>query len=151
MEGQITLDDYMRDTAPVEYGDKGCRCCWWFVNNECHWKSYKHIKITTYPECERFEPSPYKVPKMCASCEYSNQFVYKIKPEYQESVSRHNGYTEQAACDPVEEPNIYCTCSEGSLNRRTEYKDFEWSGFGIGHWDRQHEWDTCDHYRRSEK
>lgn len=83
---------------------------------------------------------------MCGNCKWANQFEYEIKPEYEDSVKKHNGYTKQSAEDPLEEPNIYCTHRDGSLNRRTAYKDIEQAGFGVGHWNRQHEWDTCDRW-----
>ena len=94
-----------------------------------------------------FKPSEYIIPGMCANCRYSNQFEYETKPEYADELKKHNGYTTRAANDPVEEPNIYCDHKDGSLNRRTEYKDCEEPGFGIGHWHKQHEWDTCDRWR----
>jgi len=147
-DGQINLFEYIQEQRPVEYGDKGCRVCYWNEKDKgCHWKDkyYKSLKMGDYPNCY-FEPSEYKIPRMCANCKYSNEFCYEIKEKYAESVKRHNGYTREAADDPKETPNIYCIHKEGSLNRRTEYKDREQEGFGIGHWNRQHEWDTCDRW-----
>lgn len=155
MNGQINLFDYIRDTAEITYGHRGCKSCGWYREDagRCQWAILKDrpgIRVDyTYPSCEGFGsylPSEYKIPRMCGNCKWANQFEYDIKPEYEESVKRNNGYTIESADDPLEEPNIYCTHRDGSLNRRTEYKDIEQAGFGVGHWHRQHEWDTCDRW-----
>ena len=154
-EGQLNIEGYLADLTPIEYGSRGCNVCWWHKRKkgqeqpECCWNdSYfaKVIGIQVYPSCERFQPSEYVIPKMCHSCKWSNQFKYETKLEYREAKAKHNGYSRAAAEDPLEEPNIYCTHPEGSLNRRTAYSDVTEEGFGIGHWDRQHQWDTCDRW-----
>lgn len=63
--------------------------------------------------------------------------MFEYKSEYEGVKGFHN---------PIEEPNIYCTHEEGSLNRRTAYKDREQKGFGCNTYDRQHEFDTCDRW-----
>ena len=152
IKGQITIDGYLNEQAGVEYGDRGCKACAWRDKDKvCKWSDkywadlHKGV-IWQYPDCEEFMPSESKIPGMCASCKWSNCFRYKTKEQYAEALKRHNGYTREAADDPVEEPNIYCTHPDGSLNRRTAYKADEWQGFGVGHWNRQHEWDTCDRW-----
>jgi len=156
MDGQINLFDYIQETAKIEYGHRGCRSCCWYREKEgrCQWaisqdgRKAKRVDYQ-YPFCDgygSFQPSEYKVPRMCANCKWSNSFEYEIKPEYEEYDRKHNNYSRQSADDPLEEPNIYCTHRDGSLNRRTEYKDIEQEGFGVGHWHRQHEWDTCDRW-----
>lgn len=122
------------------YGQRGCDYCLWWDNeaNKCQWGVYdsqhKHEDINySYPSCEghaSFLPSARKIPKMCANCKYSNVFIYQGE-------DIHN---------PIDEPNIYCTHDEGSLNRRTAYKDLEQVNFGVGLWNRQHEYDTCDRW-----
>lgn len=155
MNGQLTIFEYIRDTEDITYGHRGCRSCCWYRSDvgRCQWaiiKDRPNMRVDySYPSCEGFclyQPSEYKVPQMCGNCKWANQFEYDIKPEYEESVKRNNGYTIESADDPLEEPNIYCTHRDGSLNRRTEYKDIEQAGFGVGHWHRQHEWDTCDRW-----
>ena len=138
-DGQISLMDWALETKGVEYGDRGCKCCRWFVDGQCYWKG-SLVFGHTFPNCH-FEPD---VPKMCQTCKYANQFVYQDKPEYQEQIKRH-GYSRQSADDPVEDANIYCTHPEGSLNRHTAYQDIQ-RQLGIGHWHSWHEWDTCDRY-----
>lgn len=157
MDEQISINDFLREQGPIEYGERSCRACEWFRSEpgRCYWaiqrdKPNRPKNEFFYPSCDdgdsHFEPSEYKVPRMCSNCKWGNQFEYETKPEYEEDLKRHNGYTKKAANDPLETPNIYCDHPEGSLNRRTEYKDREWANFGIGHWHRQHEWDTCDRW-----
>lgn len=165
--GQMTLDNLAEEVKPLEYGSRGCKACAWWNRrkpiysllkkdgdenerdcnwNDPYWKNlYKQPLV--YPTCESFMPNDSKIPGMCQSCKWSNQFEYETKPEYDEELKKHNGYTRRSADDPLEEPNIYCTHPEGSLNRRTAYKDCEQEGFGVGHWDRQHQWDTCDRWK----
>ena len=158
-DGQMTLEALAEEVKPIEYGSRGCKVCRWYNKSNgpygkkmpgCYWNDAYWVKVDgmpVYPTCGRFEPAESCVPGMCANCKWSNQFEYQDKPEYAEELKRHNGYTRRAADDPLEEPNIYCTHPEGSLNRRTAYKDREQEGFGVGHWDRQHEWDTCDRWK----
>lgn len=144
-DGQMSIQDFL----PVEYGEISCRVCHWheYGSGECHWMD-KHHQASINPDnprgCEKFQPSEYLIPGMCASCKYSKSFKYDIKPEYQDKLI--NGYSRESADDPVENENIYCDHEEGSLNRRCAYKDYQWEGFGVGHWNRQHEYDTCDRY-----
>lgn len=159
IEGQMSIDDLIREQQKPEYGYRGCNGCNWYrpQSGRCQWainedRGYKpHIDFI-YPVCAgengvgHFEPGEYRIPRMCSNCKWANVFCYKNKPEYAAELAKNNGYTRRAADDPLEEPNIYCTHPQGSLNRRTEYKDLEWAGFGIGHWHRQHEWDTCDRW-----
>lgn len=155
-EMKMQLVDLEPEAAvPIEYGTRSCEVCAWRTKeNKCHWAHYerrgnKPEPVYRYPECDgygSFMPSHYMVPGMCASCKWSNSFHYETKPEYEEYQNRTGKRHREAFHDPVEEPNIYCTHPEGSLNRRTAYKDIEWEGFGACHWDRQHEWDTCDRW-----
>ena len=152
---QLDIFDFLPKAMP-KYGDRGCHVCSWWNKKEdrCQWETYKferkNNEVIKYPDCAQlhsFEPSTSIIPRMCGNCIYSNDFEYQTKEEYLEDEKKHNGYSRKAADDPVEEPNIYCTHPEGSLNRRTDYKDCEEEGFGIGHWNRQHEWDTCDRWK----
>ena len=156
IDGQISLDQFLALSNVPKYGFRGCAGCTWYRtdkegNRRCYWaitrdRGYKPKADYIYPTCDgtpHFEPSNYYVPRMCGNCRYANQFCYKVKPEYDNEAARR---TTKGMRDPVEEPNIYCTHRDGSLNRRTEYKDLEWADFGVGHWDRQHEWDTCERW-----
>ena len=156
MDEQISINDFLREQEPIKYGERSCRACWWYRSEEgrCKWaidtdRPNKPEKNFYYPSCQYgdsgFEPDEYKVPRMCANCKWANQFHYEKKDEYKKE-GAPGGYSSKAMYDPVEEPNIYCTHPEGSLNRRTEYKDREWPNFGVGRWHRQHEWDTCDRW-----
>lgn len=156
MDEQISINDFLREQEPIKYGERSCRACVWFRSEpgRCYWaiqsdKPNKPKQNFFYPSCQRgysgFEPYEYKVPRMCSNCKWANQFCYEKKDEYKKE-GAPGGYSSKAMYDPVEEPNIYCTHREGSLNRRTEYKDIEWENFGVGHWHRQHEWDTCDRW-----
>ena len=159
-DGQLTLEGLAEEVKPIEYGSRGCKVCHWHnkstgpgrgrITQGCYWNEAYWVKndgVKAYPTCGQFEPDERKVPGMCANCKWSNQFEYQDKPEYAEELKKHNGYTRRSADDPLEEPNIYCTHPDGSLNRRTAYKDREQEGFGVGHWHRQHEWDTCDRWQ----
>ena len=148
-DGQMSLDDYANSTVikPIEYGDRGCRVCFWWNNrkdmpgcywNDPYWLKEKFCERQIYPDC-KFMPDDVKGLPMCANCEYANSFVFQDKPEHKDNHRR-------SMYDPLEEPNIYCTHREGSLNRRTAYKDLEQKNFGVGHWHRQHEWDICDRW-----
>jgi hypothetical protein len=92
------------------------------------------------PSCKNhsfWKPSIYAIPKLCGNCRHSNCFHYQKKEQYKENDSR-------AFSDPVEEPNVYCTRDDGSVNRQQPFLAFCSSHFGACLWDRQHEWDTCD-------
>lgn len=147
MYEQIELYDYCKQLRDFGYYEHKCQYCYWGSDEKtCKW-SDKADRPTYYHECHdrsRWAPSCTDIPRLCGNCKYSNQFEYKIKPEYEEEVKKHNGYTRKAADDPVEEPNIYCTRNGGSINRKRPFMIFTEPGFGIGLWHRQHEWDTCD-------
>lgn len=126
-DGQISLMDYVLQNKSKEYGDRGCAVCSWNTENGCQWKGsiiYGH----QFPHCP-FMPDEAKVPRMCANCDHGCPFEYDM-----------NGNK------VIETPNIYCTHPEGSLNRRSDYEDIKSKNFGVGSWDRQHEWDTCDRW-----
>ena len=174
MNGQISMFDYLESqqrieeekepevvistpavdikTEALEYGYRGCKGCQWLhACGRCMWavnweRPGKELNYT-YPTCDNtrghFQPHDYKIPGMCANCKYSNDFHYQTKPEH---IHADGSYCREAADDPVEEPDIYCTHKLGSLNRRTAYKDLEKAGFGVGHWHCQHAWDTCDRW-----
>lgn len=145
-EGQMTMDMFMATKRPPEYGERGCHVCEWWNNRSdipgCYWNDEYWLKggceRQVYPNC-KFMPDSAKIEKMCANCEHCNQFVFQDKPEHKDN-HRKSMY------DPVDEPNIYCTHREGSLNRHTAYKEFEKHKFGVGLYHRQHEWDTCDRW-----
>lgn len=111
-----------------------CDFCHWQKNEcnkfNCQWSSLNQDKHS-YKHCDNgsfWLPNAQSIPKLCGACKYSNSFVYDG-----EDINH-----------PVEEPNIYCTRDEGSLNRHKPYENkYQW-GFGIGTWHRQHEWDSCD-------
>ena len=155
-EMKMQLVNFEPETAgPIEYGTRSCEACAWRSKEYgCKWAEYhrrpgREAPVFKYPNCDgygHFMPCQYKVPAMCASCRWGNCFHYETKPEYLEYQKRTGRPHKLSFRDPVEEPNIYCTHPEGSLNRRTAYKDIEWQGFGACHWDRQHEWDTCDRW-----
>lgn len=103
----------------------------------CQWTEGKN------PYCKNksfWKPGDYQIPRLCSNCAWANQFCYQSKPEYKDNSLK-------AFHDPVEEPNIYCTHEDGSVNRWSPYKDFWEKHFGCNTWDRQHEWDTCDAWR----
>lgn len=159
-DGQLTLEGLAEEVKPIEYGSRGCKVCHWHnkstgpgrgrITQGCYWNEAYWVKtdgVKAYPTCGMFEPDERYVPGMCANCKYSNQFEYEMKEEYKKRCRWLGDSPKGAMDDPVEEPNIYCTHPDGSLNRRTAYKDREQEGFGVGHWHRQHEWDTCDRWQ----
>ena len=143
MYEQLTLDMFMNTEKPVTYGDRGCHVCQWWNKKEkdCVWH-LEYNSTEAFPDC-KFMPADYRGLHMCANCAQANCFIFEDKPE-------HNGDYKASMYDPLEEPNIYCDHPEGSLNRRTAYKDLEEPNFGVGHWHRQHEWDTCDRWEADE-
>ena len=100
----------------------------------CQWEGYGFMGCK---DRSKWKPGEYAIPRLCSNCTWANQFCYQSKPEYKEDSLK-------AFHDPVEEPNIYCTHEDGSVNRQSPYKSFWTKGFGCNTWDRQHEWDTCD-------
>lgn len=88
-----------------------------------------------------WKPSTHTIPKLCGNCKHSNCFHYQKKEQYEE-------YDAKAFSDPVEEPNIYCTRDDGSVNRQQPFKEFYSQHFGACLFDRQHEWDTCDAWEK---
>lgn len=123
--------NYILENKVIEYGDRGCKVCTWNTDKGCQWKDSLIMK-SEFPNCA-FLPSEYAVPKMCANCKYGNHFVYEGDFE-----------------KPLETPNIYCDHDEGSLNRWCAYEDRKQKNFGVGTWDRQHEFDTCDRWEEYE-
>lgn len=111
-----------------------CDFCYWQRNNcdkfTCDW-SYQNNDKYSYKQCydgSFWLPEALSIPKLCGSCKFANMFC-------------HGG---EDINHPVEEPNIYCTRDEGSLNRQKPYDFYCQQGFGVGTWHRQHEWDSCD-------
>jgi hypothetical protein len=148
-EGQMNLYEWLNDSKYTpEYGERGCHVCTWYDHtnvkgcfwNEEYWQKGLDIGKMEYPNC-RFLPDSCKIHGTCETCKYCNQFDYEIKPEYEKNLRK-------AIYDPVDEPNIYCTHKDGSLNRHTAYKDCEQYKFGVGLYHRQHEWDTCDRWEK---
>lgn len=145
MNEQINLFDYIQTIDPFKCFRGDCHYCYWGSNEEtCQWTKSKYLGCVNK---DKWAPSPTNIPKLCGNCAYSNQFEYMLKPEYEEDARKHNGYSRRGADDPVEEPNIYCDRTDGSINRKSPYRDLWEEGFGIGHWHRQHEWDTCDGWK----
>ena len=108
----------------------------------CEWEMQK----TAFMKCinhSRWKPGIYTIPKLCGNCIHCNCFHYQTKPEYKGKEG-----SAKAFADPVEEPNIYCTREDGSVNRQYPYKAFYEEHFGACLWDRQHEWDTCEAWER---
>ena len=107
----------------------------------CQWEMKRNgLK----PQCKNhdfWKPSIYTIPKLCGNCKHSNCFHYQKKEQYKE-------YDAKAFADPVDEPNIYCTRDDGSVNRQQPFKEFYSQHFGACLWDRQHEWDTCDAWEK---
>ena len=134
-----------------------CKYCMWYGSGlyspyghkrlegtegyNCQWEMKRRgLK----PQCKNrdfWKPSTYKIPKLCGNCKHSNCFHYQKKEQYKE-------YDAKAFSDPVEEPNIYCTRDEGSVNRQQPFREFYSQHFGACLWDRQHEWDTCDAWEK---
>lgn len=153
---QITLEDYIKSIPasekPIEYGVRGCKVCVWYNNrkdmpgcywNDEYWGRNGFMPKQIYPDCKFMPNSNIAELHMCGSCEHCNQFIFEDKPEYLPSSPKNH---HKSMYDPLEEPNIYCDHRDGSLNRRTAYKDLEQANFGVGHYHRQHEWDTCDRW-----
>lgn len=152
--GQMDLSDLIEEAKPQtweEYIGK-CRYCMWYGYGlydhfgkrradagpyACQWETTKR-GIKPYCLHKSFwKPDIRTIPKLCGNCTHSNCFHYQTKPEYKENSAK-------AFSDPVEEPNIYCTRDEGSVNRSAPFEQFTSKSFGACKWDRQHEWDTCD-------
>ena len=125
---------YEKKKTPICFEDYigNCEYCMWGINPiTCQWSDQNPDKRKTYSECHNgsfWKPDSWKIPKLCGSCKYSNSFHYQGE-DFQ---------------NPIEEPNIFCTRTDGSVNRIKPYKQFEEEGFGVNTWDRQHEWDSCD-------
>ena len=131
-----------------------CEYCMWYGYGLYEPYGHKRKKGTEGQNCQWTEgknpycvnksfwkPSTYTIPKLCGNCRHSNCFHYQRKPQYKENDIR--GFS-----DPVEEPNIYCTREDGSVNRQQPFLAFYSNHFGACLWDRQHEWDTCDAWER---
>lgn len=160
IEGQLDVFDLLgedpkEEPEPQTFADYVGRCeyCMWYGYGLYNWKGDR-IKGTERYMCQwefrgggtkvfacidrsKWKPSTYTIPRLCGNCAESNCFHYQKKPQYEK-------YDAKAFHDPVEEPNIYCTREEGSVNRQQPYRDKYEVHFGACLWDRQHEWDTCD-------
>ena len=155
--GQISLFDIAPELEPqpqtfADYVGQ-CKYCMWYGYGLYREPGHKRIPGTEGKPCQwvdkdfmgckdksKWKPGDRAIPRLCANCAHANCFVYQTKPEYKENDIR-------AFKDPMEEPNIYCTHEDGSVNRQYPYKDFYEHNFGACRWDRQHEWDTCDAWR----
>ena len=148
MDDQMTIFDYCKQMRTPEYYEHKCEFCYWGSDEStCQWSTLsgrQHISYFACVDHSKWQPSISDIPRLCGNCKHCNQFEYQTKPEYEEEERRHNGYSRRAADDPLEEPNIYCTRPGGSVNRTRPYLKYCEHGFGVGHWHRQHEWDTCD-------
>jgi hypothetical protein len=163
INGQLSIFDLAPELEPkpqtfAEYVGQ-CKYCMWYgyglydpyghkrkpgtEGQMCQWEvSRRGIP----PQCHNrdfWKPSIYAIPKLCGNCRHSNCFYYQSKPEYKGKEG-----SAKAFADPIEEPNIYCTAPDGSVNRSQPFKEFYAHGFGACHWDRQHEWDSCDAWQR---
>lgn len=135
--------------VPETFADYVGRCeyCMWGKDEaSCHWSvncTDKHHK-SIIQECDEnhsfWKPDSWKIPKLCGNCRHSNNFVCKCEKE---EVDQY-GVVRRDLDKPIEEPNIYCTRHDGSINRSRPYEVYCTPGFGVGHWHRQREWDTCD-------
>ena len=154
--GQISLFDIAPDLEqqPQTFEDYigKCKYCMWYgygmydnitrkrrpgtEGKACQWAGRGFMGCENH---SKWKPGEYAIPRLCANCTWANCFVYQTKEEY-----ANDKNSKRSFADPVEEPNIYCTHDEGSVNRQYPYKDFYEKGFGACKWDRQHEWDTCD-------
>ena len=156
--GQISLFDIAPELEekPKTFEDYigKCKYCMWYGCGLYREPGHKRISGTENLMCQWTEgknpycvnksfwkPSTYTIPKLCGNCRHSNCFHYQRKEQYKENDIR--GFH-----DPVEEPNIYCTREDGSVNRQKPFLAFYNQGFGACHWDQQHEWDTCDAWER---
>ena len=86
---------------------------------------------------------------MCGNCKYSNHFHYNSKEKYEKQKRYQGQYVKGEFDDPEIDNELYCTRGEGkenpgAVNRTHPYKQYECEGFGVGLWDRQYEWATCD-------
>lgn len=107
----------------------------------CQWEMARYGLEPWCIDKSYWKPSCKTIPRLCGNCEYANEFCYQCKPQYKE-------HSRAAIQDPVEEPNIYCTREGGSVNRRQVFREFWSTSFGERKWCRQHEWDTCDGWRK---
>lgn len=150
--GQISLNDFLEPTEQAELAGslKDCEACAFYKpfnehgtltgGKEVHWRCLfdnrlRHERTEPW-DCKGKDwlPGRKALKGCCAACEYSNCFEYQGKQD-----------------DPEEEPNIYCTHIDGSLNRRCVYPEHIQKGFGVGRWSRQHEYDTCDRYEEEKR
>ena len=141
MDGQLSLFDIDYSNSEFKQYIGKCEYCMWGDDEKtCIW-SFTNEDSYSYKQCHSrnlWRPDELKIPRLCGSCKYANCFRYESKPEYKDSV--------KAAYDPVETPNIYCIKKGGSVNRSQPFLEYYTHNFGVGHWDRQHELDTCDAY-----
>ena len=129
---QLSIFDIVKE-KPQCFEDYIGRCdfCHWGDDKyTCQW-SEENPSRNKYGGCRngsRWMPGELKIPKLCGNCKCANDFHYQGDDIYH----------------PIEEPDIYCTRKEGSINRQQPFKRFYSDGFGVGTWHRQHEWDTCE-------
>ena len=161
IEGQLDVFDILAEAEAPKEEPQGepqtfedyigrCEYCMWYGYGLYDWRGNRR-KGTEGLNCQwetkgkgfaclgksKWKPSTYTIPHLCGNCRHSNCFHYQKKPEYKDNDPR-------AFSDPVEEPNIYCTRDEGSVNRQQPFKDCYEKNFGACRWDRNHEWDTCE-------
>lgn len=156
LPGQMSILDLIEE-EPQSFEDYigKCRFCMWYGyglydpygkrrkdtgSYNCQWEQTRH-GITQCVDKSFWKPDIRTIPKLCGNCRHSNCFHYQIKPEYKENSAK-------AFSDPVEEPNIYCTRDDGSVNRSVPYAAYTSKSFGACKWDRQHEWDSCEAWEK---
>lgn len=161
INGQLSIFDLAPELEPkpqtfAEYIGQ-CKYCMWYgyglydnmthkrmpgtEGQMCQWEVSRRGIPSVCKNHSFWKPSIYAIPKLCGNCRHSNCFHYQKKEQYKENDSR-------AFSDPVEEPNIYCTREDGSVNRQRPFLAFCSNHFGACLWDRQHEWDSCDAWQR---
>ena len=161
MEQYKTMKELRKQTkqVPQTFADYvgQCKYCMWYgyglyepyghkrkkgtEGQNCQWEVGKKGIPTRCKNHDFWKPSIYAIPKLCGNCRHSNCFHYQKKEQYKE-------FDAKAFSDPVEEPNIYCTREDGSVNRQQPFLAFYSQHFGACLWDRQHEWDTCEAWER---
>lgn len=135
MDGQMNIFDFPEYLPDEKLIEGHCNtCCWANKNNKCNKLIYDYDKADRLKHeagnCDDWKPNTLLF-KCCHTCDYCNDF------EYQGEDIKH----------PVDEPNIYCTHSEGSLNRYCRWPQHVQPNFGVGLYHRQHEYDLCDRWK----
>lgn len=125
-----------------------CEFCFWYKYGLHRTEKDKYVcewaknSIPAY-ECHdkgKWTPDVRKIPRLCGNCAWSNCF------HYQEDTKAGGGRMRNGTPlkYPVEEPNIYCTREDGSVNRSRPYEAQSESTQQLNTWDFVHEFDTCD-------